>query len=130
MVPSVRLGRADVAIAIATLACGGLTACGSSSQIAKVATGTSPIARTSVATKQRTHVVRVKHVEPAAVPQGIHMIAEFAACMRENGVEMPPPTPARPDPQLETHGIKVHSPRVRAASDKCGHYLRVNTSSG
>jgi hypothetical protein len=127
--PLISQGRARVAIVIATLACGGVTACGSASQIETVRTRTSAITRTSVATQQRAHVVRVKRVE-AAVPQGIHMIAEFAACMRENGVDVPPPTPARPDPQLETRGVKVRSPRVRAASDKCGHYLRLNASSG
>jgi hypothetical protein len=129
-IPSVSRGRAGIATTIATLACVALTACGSSSQIAKVATRTSPIRRVPVATQRRAHVVHVEHAKPVAAPQGIHMIAEFAACMRKNGVNVPPPTPARSDPQLDTRGIDTRSSIVRAASDKCDHYLRVSTSSG
>jgi hypothetical protein len=73
----------------------------------------------------RAHVVHlsVNHTAPAANPQGIHMIAEFAACMRQNGVDVPAPTAARSDPQFDTRGIDTRSSRVRVASAKCGHYL-------
>jgi signal peptidase I len=63
-------------------------------------------------------------------PRAIHMIAEFAACMRENGVNIPPPTRTRPDPQLDTNGVRTRSPIVRAASVKCRHYLRVGAVGG
>lgn len=155
-------GRAGVAIAIAT-ACGCLMGCGGSSQIATVATGTSPITRTPVTSKacagadktgirlvgtevkapkgmtaaQLDTILRAcgfarpsgeSGLRPGAkartTPSGTRRIAEFAACMRQNGVDVPPPTAARSDPQLETRGINTRSRRVRAASAKCSHYLQ------
>lgn len=63
-------------------------------------------------------------------PLAIHMIAGFAACMRQNGVNLPDPTRARPNPQLDTNSVRTRSPIVRAASGKCDHYLRVSARSG
>jgi len=58
----------------------------------------------------------------------VDLIAEFAACMRHHGVNVPPPTRARPDPQLESRDIDVRSSSVRAASARCNHYLAVAAS--
>ena len=170
-IPPMRRGRAGVTMAIATLACGGLTACGSSSQVAKVAPRTSPIKGVSVASQAcagadktgiklvGTEVKAPKSMTAAQLDtilracgfarssaksgprpgakarttsssSGTRMVAQFAACMRQHGVNVPAPTPARSDPQLETRGINTRSRSVRAASARCSHYLRLNTSSG
>jgi hypothetical protein len=156
--------RAGVAVAIATLACGISTGCGTS-QIAKVASAPSPATRAFVAgdgcvaaktaaganaktpesmsgaqleaTRRACGDVRPGarggprlRAKPTAGASAIHLIAEFAACMRQNGVNVPAPTPARSDPQLDVHGINTRSSRVRAAGEKCGHYLRASASDG
>ena len=58
-----------------------------------------------------------------ANPRVIRAISEFAACMRQNGVNVPSPNPARSTPLLDTNGINVRSPEFRAGSRKCNHYL-------
>jgi hypothetical protein len=173
--PPMRRERAGVAIAIATLACGGLAACGGSSQIATVGTRAISTAGRSVAipskgrgktcarkagirfvgtqirvpkgmsgAQLKTILRECGFVRPSikgkgkparkakvkAPPSVTQLIAEFAACMRQNGVNVRPPTLARPDPQLDTRGINTRSLRVRAASRTCSHYLRVGVPHG
>jgi hypothetical protein len=160
---------AGVVIALVTLACGSLTACGGSSQHAKAAAGTSPSARAFVAgqgcmgaEKAAGRLVGANGKAPKSMtgagpetmrggcvdvpastkggpslgadartgPSAMELVAEFATCMRQHGVNVPAPTPVRSDPQLNTRGIDTRSSRVRAASGKCGHFLRVSGPAG
>lgn len=77
-----------------------------------------------VSARQQPRAARHGHEQPKVSG----LIAEFAACMRQHGVSVPSPTRARPDPQLESRGIDVRGPSVRAASSRCNHYLGVAAS--
>jgi hypothetical protein len=46
-------------------------------------------------------------------------LAKFAVCLRQNGVNVPPPNTSGKGPIFNTKGIKTTSPRFRHASMKC-----------
>jgi hypothetical protein len=51
-------------------------------------------------------------------------IAKFAACMRENGIEVPEPNTSGNGPVFNTKGIDTSSPQFKAAESKCSADLR------
>jgi hypothetical protein len=46
-------------------------------------------------------------------------LTKFAACMRENGVNLPTPNTSGKGPIFDTNGIDIQSPQFRAAEAKC-----------
>ena len=46
-------------------------------------------------------------------------LTSFAACMRQNGVNLPPPNTTGNGPLFKTNGIDTNSPKFRAATAKC-----------
>jgi hypothetical protein len=46
-------------------------------------------------------------------------LAKFAACLRQNGVNIPAPDTSGKGPIFSTKGIKTNSPQFRAATMKC-----------
>ncbi|HXB16851.1 MAG TPA: hypothetical protein VNV44_14035 [Solirubrobacteraceae bacterium] len=52
-------------------------------------------------------------------------LENFAACMRQNGANIPPPNTSGKGPIFDTSGLDVNSPRFRAARQKCASQLRV-----
>jgi hypothetical protein len=47
------------------------------------------------------------------------VFAKFAACMRQNGVALPPPNTSGNGPIFDTKGIDTTSPQFKAAETKC-----------
>jgi hypothetical protein len=58
-----------------------------------------------------------------ASPHVLYMVTKFAACMRQSGVDIPPPNPKDSAPLIDTVGIELHSTRVKLALQKCSRYL-------
>jgi hypothetical protein len=52
-----------------------------------------------------------------------HVLAGFAACLRQNGVNVGEPNTSGNGPVFNTKGINTGSPQFRAASVKCRHAL-------
>jgi hypothetical protein len=52
-------------------------------------------------------------------------LANFAACMRQNGVNMPAPNTSGKGPVFDTSRLDTTSPAFRAATQKCASHLRV-----
>ena len=46
-------------------------------------------------------------------------LSKFAACLRENGVNIPEPNTSGHGPVFNTKGINTASPQFRAATVKC-----------
>jgi hypothetical protein len=52
-------------------------------------------------------------------PARRHALAEFAACMRENGVPLPEPNTSGNGPIFNTKGLQTNSTQFRTAEAKC-----------
>ena len=52
------------------------------------------------------------------------MLTKFAACMRENGVNVPAPDTAGKGPIFDTKGINTASTQFKTAETKCSGDLR------
>ncbi len=50
-------------------------------------------------------------------------LTKFAACMRENGVNVPAPNTSGNGPIFNTKGIDTHSAQFKAAEKKCQSLL-------
>jgi hypothetical protein len=50
-------------------------------------------------------------------------LAKFAACLRENGVDVPAPDTSGKGPIFDTRGLNTSSPRFRTAQAKCRKLL-------
>lgn len=74
------------------------------------------------------HVPVAPH-PPAITPinsaQARQAASAFAACMRENGVNLPAPSSSGQAPLIDTKGIDTHSAQFRAAESKCLGRLHV-----
>jgi hypothetical protein len=57
-------------------------------------------------------------------------LAKFAACVRENGVNMPEPNTSGNGPVFDTKGLPTNSAKFRAAVAKCRLDLRLALRSG
>jgi hypothetical protein len=57
----------------------------------------------------------VLRLQPAAKKA----FTEFAACMRQSGIHLPPPDTSGSGPIFSTKGLNASSPKFRAASAKC-----------
>jgi hypothetical protein len=57
-------------------------------------------------------------------PASKQAIVKFAACMRENGVNVPEPNTSGKGPVFSTKGLNTSSPQFRAAQAKCRLVLR------
>jgi len=57
-------------------------------------------------------------------PASRQAFVRFAACMRENGVNLPPPNTTGNGPIFSTKGSEVASPKFKAAEVKCATALR------
>jgi hypothetical protein len=57
-------------------------------------------------------------------PAILGALTKFAACMRENGVNVPAPNTSGNGPIFDTKGIDTSSPQVRTALAKCRTDLR------
>jgi hypothetical protein len=51
-------------------------------------------------------------------------LAKFASCMRENGVNVPPPNTSGSGPIFDTKGLNTTSAQFRTAESKCIEDLR------
>jgi hypothetical protein len=51
-------------------------------------------------------------------------LAKFAACLRSNGVNIPPPNTSGKGPIFNTKGVNVAGPKFKAAQVKCASVLR------
>jgi hypothetical protein len=52
-------------------------------------------------------------------PRFSQALTKFAACMRENGVNLPPPNTSGSGPIFDTKGIDTRSPQFASAEAKC-----------
>jgi hypothetical protein len=57
-------------------------------------------------------------------------VAKFAACMRENGVNLPEPNTSGTGPVFDTKGLDTGSAQFRAAEAKCRGDLRLALRAG
>jgi hypothetical protein len=57
-------------------------------------------------------------------------LARFAACMRENGVNVPEPNTSGNGPVFDTKGLSTQSPQFRVAEAKCRQDLRAGFGPG
>ncbi len=55
---------------------------------------------------------------------GKRALAQFAACMRENGVSVPAPNTSGSGPVFSSKGLDTSSPKFQAAETKCRGHLR------
>jgi hypothetical protein len=66
-------------------------------------------------------------VRPAAPPKASGdlklTVGRFIRCMRENGIDLPPPNVSGRGPVFDTKGIDTHGAKFKAASSKCRQYL-------
>lgn len=53
-------------------------------------------------------------------------LTKFAACLREDGVEVPAPNTSGNGPVFNTKGLNVNSPTFKAAQKKCNSLLRIS----
>jgi len=51
-------------------------------------------------------------------------LTKFAACMRENGVNLPEPSKSGTGPIFDTKGVNTKTPQFKAAETKCSADLR------
>jgi hypothetical protein len=63
------------------------------------------------------------HRAPFSRQAGRQMFVQFAACMRQNGINLPTPKTGK-GPVFDTKGINTTSPQFRAAFVKCRTALR------
>ncbi len=52
-------------------------------------------------------------------------LENYAACLRQNGVNIPAPNTSGKGPIFDTSGLDTTSPKFRAARQKCASHLRV-----
>lgn len=131
-------GRMAVCLPALALACAGLSACGSSSGASH--TGTTSAAQPT-ATAQSTHAAMPqsavsRQLRPGSTPlaRGTHRpimpvtpqatafrsaLAQFATCLRGNGVKIPAPNTSGNGPVLSAKGLNTNTPQYRAALAKC-----------
>jgi hypothetical protein len=64
---------------------------------------------------------RARSLRSAAIHQAL---VQFAACMRANGVNVPPPNTSGTGPIFNTKGINTKSPQFASAASKCEKSLR------
>ncbi len=55
---------------------------------------------------------------------GKRALAQFVACMRENGVSVPAPNTSGSGPVFSSKGLDTSSPKFQAAETKCRGHLR------
>jgi hypothetical protein len=63
-------------------------------------------------------------------PGGTRRFAQFSACMRKNGVNLPTPNTSGKGPIFNTKGIDTKSAAFRAADAKCARELAPNGGTG
>ncbi len=63
-------------------------------------------------------------------PQFKAALAQFAACMRTNGVALPAPNTSGKGPIFDTKGINTNSPTWQAAQKKCSPVLHLGAAPG
>jgi hypothetical protein len=75
--------------------------------------------RTALATPRTT-------VKPRRItnPRTVAALQRFAACMRQNKVDLPNPNTSGNGPVFDTKGLNLSSPQFRAALVKCSGQLR------
>jgi hypothetical protein len=61
----------------------------------------------------------VGSLRPANSPALRRGFAKFAACLRQNGVNIPPPNTSGKGPVFSAKGLNPNSPQFRAATAKC-----------
>lgn len=132
-------GRLAVYLPALALACAGLSACGSSSGAAH--TGTTSAAHAATAPPQSTQPTMPqtavsKPLRPGSTPLAHSMhrpvmpvtpqatafrsaLAQFADCLRSNGVKIPAPNASGSGPVLSAKGLNTNTPQYRAALTKC-----------
>jgi len=59
-----------------------------------------------------------------ATPAAKERYKKYAACMRENGANLPEPNTSGVGPVFETKGLETNTPQWRAAREKCRSVLR------
>jgi hypothetical protein len=57
-------------------------------------------------------------------------LANFAACMRQNGEQLPAPNTSGTGPIFSTTGLNTSSPKFQAAETKCASMLRSGSAPG
>ena len=105
------MGRLLIAALVLVLASLVLAACGGSSSTSSSTTSTARASATTPTTAGQPAGLR----NPAA----IKVFAKFAACMRQNGVDVPPPNPTNSGPIFNTKGLNTASSAFKAAELKC-----------
>jgi hypothetical protein len=63
-------------------------------------------------------------------PRYKQAVAKFAACMRENGVNLPEPNTSGTGPVFDTKGLNTGSAQFKAAEAKCRVDLRLGFRAG
>jgi hypothetical protein len=58
-------------------------------------------------------------------PQDVEQMRKFAACMRENGVDMPDPNPDGSFPGGTARNFKPDDPKFQKATETCGKGFRL-----
>lgn len=128
-----------MSLAVAALA---VTACGSSTQTTNAAgasstsaSSTSPATGTNRAPGTTTRVPTrpgrgglSRGHRPGVRPELNNPVVKaaytkFAACMRENGVDVPPPNTSGKGPVFNSKYLKLSNPTFRAADRKCRSIL-------
>lgn len=108
-----------IAVTIAVGASVGLAACGGSSE------STATTSTTSSQTVTTTTTSAPPRLSPAAAASFKGALTAYAACMRRNGIDLPPPkTNAHGQPTLSTKGVNTTSKRFFAAFGKCRASVR------
>jgi hypothetical protein len=128
-----------IALATATIATLGLSACGGSSggststatQASTAAAVKAPRAQAGGSTAPGAQSPSTKgsagaaagragaHSRSAAGSQFRQALGAFAACLRANGIAVPKPNTSGNGPVLSTKGLNTASPKFRAATLKC-----------
>ncbi len=103
------LGAATLLLALAPLA-----GCGGGSK-----TATSTATRTTSGQPGGAIGERLKS------PTFKRALESFAACLRQNGVDVGPPDTSGKGPIFDSKAAEAHPARLRAAQRKCAHLLRV-----
>ncbi len=108
-----------IAVTIALGASVGLAACGGSSE------STATTSTTSSQTVTTTTKSTPARLSPAAAAAFKGALTAYAACMRRNGIDLPPPkTNAQGQPALTTAGVNTSSKPFFAAFGKCRAFVR------
>lgn len=99
--------------------CIGLTACGGSSDGSQSHTAFASTAPTPAGDKVTSGSSASLRDTRLANPAFRHTLMKFAACLRENGVNIPPANILGSGPVLNTNGINTNSIHFKMAWTKC-----------